>query len=276
MSITVTSELQPTNQDNCPNPEPDDLDCNGLLPEIPKMKSPLIPESTEVEPVTPSPENMDDIPLSKTSYAFEPEMKLQDEDDAGSQKQGSKMETDKNQKPTEIEPGCNVDNVPLPENSHSLEQTSGFQDNDGECKKSLSQKQGNKPGSKATSKKQKPKSTVGENDTHAPLNVDDIPLPKTSYSFDPSQWDDPNFDPFGGKNKVSNSPTLPKASYDFNPDNFDDSLDAFKLTNKISGSGDSERTNDEKIKDEQNKECPLVEERKVRQAPKKSKDIIIT
>lgn len=276
VSITVTSELQPTNQDKCPNPQTDDLDCNGLLPKILKMKSPLIPESTDVEPViTPSPVNMDDIPLSKNPYAFELETKVQDEDDTGSQKPGSKLEPDQNMKPTEPEPGRDLDDVPLPENLHSLEQTSGFQDNDGECKKSPNQKRGNKPGSKSTSKKQKPKATVGENDTHTPLNVDDIPLPKTSYNFDPSQWDDPNFDPFGGKNKVRNSPTVPKASYDFIPDNVDDSLDAFKPSKKISESGDSERTNDEKI-EEESKESPLVAERKVRQAPKKSKDKIIT
>ncbi|MCJ8742691.1 hypothetical protein PDJAM_G00085340 [Pangasius djambal] len=276
VSITVTSEPKLTNQDNCPKPETDDLDCNSLLPEIPKMKSPLISESTEVETVTPSPVNVDDIPLPKKTYTFEPEKELQDEDDGGSQKQGSKMENDIKQKPIETELGCDVDDVPLPENSHSLEQTSEFQDSNRECKKSPSQKRGNKPGTKPTSKKQKPKATVVENDTHTPLNVDDIPLPKTSYSFDPSQWDDPNFDPFGGKNKVCNSQTLPKASYDFNPDNFDDSVDAFKPSNKITGSGDSERTNDEKTKEEQNKGHPLVDERKVRQSPKKSKDKIIT
>ncbi|MCI4388463.1 hypothetical protein PGIGA_G00086320 [Pangasianodon gigas] len=276
VSITVTSELKLANQDNGPKPETNDLDCNSLLLEIPKMKSPLIPESTEVETVTPSPVNVDDIPLPKKTYTFEPEKELQDEDDAGSQKQGSKTENDIKQKPIETEPGCDVDDVPLPENSHSLEQMSEFQDNNRECKKSLSQKRGNKPGTKPTSKKQKPKATVVENDTHTPLNVDEIPLPKTSYNFDPSQWDDPNFDPFGGKNKVRNSPTLPKASYDFNPDNFDDSQDAFKPSNKITGSSDSERTNDEKTKEDENKGHPLVDERKVRQSPKKSKDKIIT
>ncbi|XP_034168555.2 transforming acidic coiled-coil-containing protein 1 isoform X2 [Pangasianodon hypophthalmus] len=276
VSITVTSELKLANQDNGPKPETNDLDCNSLLPEIPKMKSPLIPESTEVETVTPSPVNVDDIPLPKKTYTFEPEKELQVEDDAGSQKQGSKTENDIKEKPTETEPGCDVDDVPLPENSYSLEQTSEFQDNNRECKKSPSQKRGKKPGTKPTSKKQKPKAMVVENDTHTSLNVDEIPLPKTSYNFDPSQWDDPNFDPFGGKNKVRNSPTLPQASYDFNPDNFDDSQDAFKPSNKITGSGDSERTNDEKTKEDENKGHPLMDERNVRQSPKKSKDKIIT
>lgn len=272
MSITVSSVPQLTKQGNCPKPDTDDLDCNSPIQEIPKMKSPLIPESTVVEPVTPSPVNPGDIPLPKKSCTLEP----QDEDDAGFQKQGRKSETDKTLKPVEAEPGCDVDSVPLPENIHSSEQMSEFQDNHGECKKSPSQKRGSKPGTKLASKKQKPKATVGENDTHTPLNVDDIPLPKTSYSFDPSQWDDPNFDPFGGKNKVRNSSALPNASYDLNPENIDDSLDAIKPSNKIAGSGGSERTSDEKTKEKQNEELPLVEEKKVRQAPKKSKDKIIT
>lgn len=273
MSLAVTSEPKPTNQDIYPKPDTDDLDCNSLRLEVPKMKSPLIPEPTEV---TPNPVNMDEIPLPKKTYTFEPEAKLQDEDDAGSHTQGRKMETDETLRPVGTEPGCNVEDDPLPENSHSSEQISEFQDNHGECKKSPARRRGNKPVSNFASKKQKPKTTLGESDTHTPPNMDDIPLPKTSYNFDPCQWDDPNFDPFGGKNKVRNSPTLKKESHDFNPDNFDDSLDAFKPSNKITGSGDSEGTNDEKTKEEQNKERPLVEEKKVRQSAKKSTDKIIT
>lgn len=272
VSFTVTSELKRSNQDNSPKPDTDDLTCNSLLPEISKMKSPLIPESTAVEPVTPTPVNVDDIPLPKKSYTFEPETKLQDKEDAGSQKQGSKTETVENKKQTETELGRDIVDVPLPENSTSFEQTSQIQNDDKEQKKS----RGNKSGPKPTSEKQKPKSTDGENDLNAPLNVDDIPLPKTSHNFDPSQWDDPDFDPFGGKTKVGNSPKRPKASHSFNPDNFSDSLDAFHPPNKIVESGDSEITSHEKTKEEQNIECPLVEERKVRQSPKKSRDKIIT
>ncbi|XP_058267507.1 transforming acidic coiled-coil-containing protein 1 isoform X4 [Hemibagrus wyckioides] len=270
LSITVTSEPKLTNQDQCQKPDTDDSDCNAILPEIPKMKSPLIPESTVMEPVTPSPVNVDDIPLPKKSYTFEAETNLQDEDDAESLKQGSK--TVQNQEPAGTEPGRETDDVPLPENSHDSEQTSQVQ----ERKKSPSQKRGNKPGNKLASKKQKPKATVAENDTDTPLNVDDIPLPKKSYNFDPSQWDDPDFDPFGGKNKARNSPKLPKASYNFSPDNFDDSPDAFKPSNKIVESDDSERASDEKMKEDHSKEHPLVEEKKVRQSPKKNKDKIIT
>ncbi|KAM9456291.1 transforming acidic coiled-coil-containing protein 1 isoform 2-T2 [Clarias gariepinus] len=275
-SFAVTSVPKLSTQNNCPRPDLDDLDCNSLLPEIPKMKSPLIPESTEMEPVTHSSVDLDDIPLPKKSHAYQPDTKHLDDDEAGSQKQRSTMEADENQTSSENEPGHDLSDVPLPDPSHGLKQTSEIQDADVECKKSPSQKRGNKPGTKPTSKKQKPKAMVEENDTQAHLNVDDIPIPKTSYSFDPSQWDDPNFDPFGGKNKVGNSPTRTKPSHDFNQDNFDDSLDAFKSSNKIVGSSGSETTSDEKKKWEQKKERPLSEERKVRQSSKKSKDQIIT
>ncbi|KAF5892771.1 transforming acidic coiled-coil-containing protein 1-like isoform X2, partial [Clarias magur] len=276
-SIAVTSVPKLSTQNNCPKPDLDDLDCNSLLPEVSKMKSSLIPESTEMEPVTHSSVDLDDIPLPKKSHAFQPDTKHLDDEEPGSQKQGSKTEAEENQTSAENEPGRDPSDVPLPDHSHSLNsQTSEIQDADVECKKSPSQKRGNKPGTKPTSKKQKPKAMVEEIDTQAHVNVDDIPIPKTSYSFDPSQWDDPNFDPFGGKNKVGNPPTRTKPSCDFNPDNFDDSLDAFKSSNKIVGSSDSETPSDEKIKDEQKKERPLSGERKVRQSPKKSKDKIIT
>ncbi|MEQ2187270.1 hypothetical protein GOODEAATRI_002936 [Goodea atripinnis] len=39
-------------------------------------------------------------------------------------------------------------------------------------------------------------------DSSVPLNLDDVPIPKTgTYNFDPSQWDDPNFNPFGSNSK---------------------------------------------------------------------------
>ncbi|XP_063304480.1 transforming acidic coiled-coil-containing protein 1 isoform X3 [Pelobates fuscus] len=56
---------------------------------------------------------------------------------------------------------------------------------------------------------------------------DEPPIPKTSYNFDPSQWDDPNFNPFGGKSALHSSPTLPKASNRFNKEPIDDNTDSF-------------------------------------------------
>ncbi|KAK7148508.1 hypothetical protein R3I93_012748 [Phoxinus phoxinus] len=62
---------------------------------------------------------------------------------------------------------------------------------------------------------------------------DDIPIPKASYNFDPSKWDDPNFNPFSSSTGVPNSPHLSKGSYSFDTDSFDDSIDPFKSSNNM-------------------------------------------
>uniref|UniRef100_A0A3B5MQX5 Transforming, acidic coiled-coil containing protein 1 n=1 Tax=Xiphophorus couchianus TaxID=32473 RepID=A0A3B5MQX5_9TELE len=93
-------------------------------------------------------------------------------------------------------------------------------------------------------------------DSSAPLNLDDVPIPKTgTYNFDPSQWDDPNFNPFGSNSKVSSSPVLPKGSYSFDPDNFDDqqgSIDPFKASKSLNNEDLSSSTAqpETKVKDQ--------------------------
>ncbi|CAJ1051550.1 transforming acidic coiled-coil-containing protein 1 isoform X1 [Xyrichtys novacula] len=117
-----------------------------------------------------------------------------------------------------------------------------------------------------------PEPALPVSDSAAPLNLDDVPIPKTgSYNFDPSQWDDPNFNPFGSNSKMESSPELPKLSYNFDPDNFDDSVDPFKPSKSLS-------------KEETSNSAPQPEksvrdggkqtagEKKVRQIPKKSKE----
>ncbi|KAM9312027.1 transforming acidic coiled-coil-containing protein 1 [Gastrophryne carolinensis] len=60
-------------------------------------------------------------------------------------------------------------------------------------------------------------------------DVDDIPLSGSSYNADPSQWDDPNFNPFEGKSGLSSSTTIIKAPSGFNGILDDDeSLDLHK------------------------------------------------
>ncbi|CAB1338672.1 unnamed protein product, partial [Coregonus sp. 'balchen'] len=57
-----------------------------------------------------------------------------------------------------------------------------------------------------------------------PVTVpDDVPVPKASYIFDPTQWDDPNINPFGSNAGIPISPKLNKPSYSFDPDAFHDS-----------------------------------------------------
>ncbi|XP_067908939.1 uncharacterized protein [Heterodontus francisci] len=71
---------------------------------------------------------------------------------------------------------------------------------------------------------------------HSTADPDDIPIPKTTYSFDPAKWDDPNFNPFNSNVQVPNSPKLPHASSSFDIDNCDNTVDPFKTSTKISGS----------------------------------------
>lgn len=121
-----------------------------------------------------------------------------------------------------------------------------------------------------------PQPALPETDSPAPLNLDDVPIPKTgAYNFDPSKWDDPDFNPFGSNSKVSNSPVLPKGSYTFDPDNFDNSLDPFKPSKSLSTeeSSSTAKQTEKKVPD---KGQQKAEEKKVRQIPRKSKDRAVT
>ncbi|XP_054877392.1 transforming acidic coiled-coil-containing protein 1-like isoform X2 [Poeciliopsis prolifica] len=113
-------------------------------------------------------------------------------------------------------------------------------------------------------------------DSSAPLNLDDVPIPKTgTYNFDPSQWDDPNFNPFGSNSKVSSSPVLPKGSYSFDPDNFDDSTDPFKASKSLNNEDLSSSTSqpETKVKDQcKQKARQTPGEKKAKQLPKKNKE----
>lgn len=111
-------------------------------------------------------------------------------------------------------------------------------------------------------------------DSSAPLNLDDVPIPKAgTYNFDPSKWDDPNFNPFGS-NTLGNSPVLPKGSYSFDPENFDDSIDPFKSSKPLRSNEDSSCSVSQaetKVKNESKPKARQAE-KKTRQIPKKSKD----
>ncbi|XP_077092961.1 uncharacterized protein tacc2 isoform X6 [Siphateles boraxobius] len=102
---------------------------------------------------------------------------------------------------------------------------------------------GKKPGAKMPIRKPKlgikkappPQTERLDNSPVPALSNDnvDIPIPKASYNFDPSKWDDPNFNPFSSSSGVPNSPHLSKGSYSFDPDSFDDSIDTSKLSNNM-------------------------------------------
>ncbi|XP_036402602.1 transforming acidic coiled-coil-containing protein 2 isoform X4 [Megalops cyprinoides] len=104
-------------------------------------------------------------------------------------------------------------------------------------------KLGKKPGAKMPLRKPKigakkaPPPPVEQLDNAPPQSSDDIPIPpKASYNFDPSKWDDPNFNPFSSGGGIPNSPGMSQPSYDFDPDNYDDAVDPFKPSNKMGNS----------------------------------------
>lgn len=121
-----------------------------------------------------------------------------------------------------------------------------------------------------------PEPALPVSDSSAPLNLDDIPIPKTgTYNFDPSQWDDPNFNPFGSNSTTSSSPVLPKGSYSFDQDNFNESADPFKPSKTLSTEDSPSNTPqpEKKVTDGGHQKAgPPAREKKVRQIPKKSKE----
>ncbi|CAL8381086.1 unnamed protein product [Boreogadus saida] len=111
-----------------------------------------------------------------------------------------------------------------------------------------------------------------------PGSLDDVPIPKSKNTFDPSQWDDPDFNPFGSNSAVGSSPTPPKSSYQFDPDNFDDSVDPFKpskgLSNEEPTVGAPPPEN--KVTEVAKEKATPQPEKKVRQLPKKNKERSVT
>uniref|UniRef100_A0A673H119 Transforming acidic coiled-coil-containing protein 1-like n=1 Tax=Sinocyclocheilus rhinocerous TaxID=307959 RepID=A0A673H119_9TELE len=240
--------------------------------------APLVRQSSSLKPRPPSlkvkaplngvdPNEVDDNPpiLPKGSYKFDPDQF--DDTINPFATEGSKLQ---NSSPA----NASIPKTELMDKMPAQPVMLEFGLDDAEAKRPPPKKSGKKTSNKlTTSKKQRPKAaetaapppeTSSEQDQPPsenvdPLSVDDIPIPKQSYNFDPSQWDDPNFNPFGGNNKRSNSPTLPKASNNFDPDNFD-SIDPFKPSKTLGGS-DTIKPTTEKLTDKHKPEG-TVEQRK--------------
>ncbi|XP_036590133.1 transforming acidic coiled-coil-containing protein 2 isoform X3 [Trichosurus vulpecula] len=101
---------------------------------------------------------------------------------------------------------------------------------------------GKKPVAKMPLRRPKTKKTVEKLDnapaspTKSPVDPNEIPISKGSYTFDIDKWDDPNFNPFSSTTKIQESPKLPQQTYNFDADICDDSIDPFKTSSKISSS----------------------------------------
>ncbi|XP_053319022.1 transforming acidic coiled-coil-containing protein 1 isoform X2 [Spea bombifrons] len=99
-----------------------------------------------------------------------------------------------------------------------------------------------KLGSKLPSKKQKDTAnkTTGLEQLDKSAEVlsssvdpENLPIPKSTYNFDPSQWDDPNFNPFGGNSAL---PSSPKGSRRFNKEHGDQPLENHTPSKTLSSS----------------------------------------
>ncbi|XP_048474581.1 transforming acidic coiled-coil-containing protein 1 isoform X2 [Rhincodon typus] len=141
---------------------------------------------------------------------------------------------------------------------------------------------GKKPGSKSGGKKQrtavvKASASEDKDDSSSTTNFDDIPIPKKSYNFDSSQWDDPNFNPFGSASGLQNSPTQPKASYTFDPDCLD-SVDPFKPTKTLTNTSEPPTPSEPETArtEEPTLEGAPDEEKTTKELPKKTKPRVIT
>ncbi|XP_074446345.1 transforming acidic coiled-coil-containing protein 2 isoform X4 [Larus michahellis] len=103
-------------------------------------------------------------------------------------------------------------------------------------------KAGKKPGAKMPLRRPKTKKSVEKLDnapttpTKSPVDPNEIPITKGSYTFDIDKWDDPNFNPFSSSTKMQESPKLPQQTYSFEPDMCEDSIDPFKSSSKIASS----------------------------------------
>ncbi|XP_048874741.1 transforming acidic coiled-coil-containing protein 1-like isoform X2 [Brienomyrus brachyistius] len=222
----------------------------------------------------------DEIPISKSSYNFDPDLY---NDSINPFNTGSS-------KVRNSPPPCSVNTGEaevagdLPLDAKPVAMEFGVEDNGeiGVAKKPIAQrKPGKKPSSKVTPKRQKPKPVVPAPESapepSAPTSLDEVPIPETSYNPDPSQWDDPNFNPFGGNSRMSGSPVLPKGSYSFDPNNFDDSVDPFKPSKNMAVVAPTSMTKRPDNELESRKvELPLEEEVKGSQSPKKNKGRMIT
>ncbi|XP_062307961.1 transforming acidic coiled-coil-containing protein 2 isoform X3 [Osmerus eperlanus] len=189
----------------------------------------------------------------------------------------SKLECPLSSLPTceaSVVPGIDVEVKPCSEVELNPVISENGLGNDG-ASKPLPKRFGKKPLSKLPSKKQmtqtsKPTSesiTVQVSELSVSQSLNDIPIQKSSYNCDPSQWDDPNFNPFGGSNKVNSSPMPPKGSYSFDPERFDESIDPFKPSKTLD--------NEVSSKAPHSQEKPVIHPpEEIKACPKKRKDKI--
>ncbi|XP_007665581.2 transforming acidic coiled-coil-containing protein 1 isoform X2 [Ornithorhynchus anatinus] len=225
-------------------------------------------------------------PLHKASYPFNPDNFDENTNPFG--REDAKIQNSPpsaKKVPTTSSGGTDDSGVELQEDSGSSPLKMEFDFPEGaenpEAKAAPAKKLGRKLVSKLTPRRQKEgigRPPCGE--VTAGTTKEEV-LPKGTSKLDPTQWDDPNFNSFGVKSTLQNSPPLPKGSYHFDPDNFDDSIDPFKPTNSLTNtepadfcSNASHHVNE--ILDSQPYEVQGEDMKKGKASPKKAKSRLIT
>uniref|UniRef100_A0A2K5SBA5 Transforming acidic coiled-coil containing protein 1 n=1 Tax=Cebus imitator TaxID=2715852 RepID=A0A2K5SBA5_CEBIM len=237
VTLEASTEADLKAGNSCPEPVPSRRSKLRKPKPVPLRKKAIGGEFSDADAA------VEGTPLPKASYHFSPEEL--DENTSSSLLRGARFQksppdlketsstlgSDTND--SGVEPGEELRSLPL-----KLEFDFTEDVGNAEARKALPRKPGRKPGSKLTPKIQKDgiSKSAGVEQTTDPV-ARDGPLSQASSKLDPSQWDNPSFNPFGSHSILQNSPPLSsEGSYHFDPDNSDESMDPFKPTTTLTSS----------------------------------------
>uniref|UniRef100_A0A2K6S4T6 Transforming acidic coiled-coil containing protein 1 n=1 Tax=Saimiri boliviensis boliviensis TaxID=39432 RepID=A0A2K6S4T6_SAIBB len=237
VTLEASTEADLKAGNSCPEPVPSRRSKLRKPKPVPLRKKAIGGEFSDADAA------MEGTPLPKASYHFSPEEL--DENTSSSLLGGARFQKsppDLKETPSTLGSDTNDSGVELGEELRSLPLKLEFDFTEdvgnAEARKALPRKPGRKPGSKLTPKIQKDgiSKSAGVEQPTDPV-ARDGPLSQASSKLDPSQWDNPSFNPFGSHSILQNSPPLSsEGSYHFDPDNSDESMDPFKPTTTLTSS----------------------------------------
>ncbi|XP_039610935.1 transforming acidic coiled-coil-containing protein 2-like isoform X3 [Polypterus senegalus] len=158
----------------------------------------------------------------------------------------------------------------------------GIQENIVTPKKLIKKPGGKMPPKKLKSGSKKPSAIerLDSTSSEQSANFDEMPLPRFSYDFDPSKWDDPNFNPFSSGDKMTNSPKFSHKTYSFESESYDDSFSLSIKTGNSTNTSFEVPSNDNELdglddtnknKSTKKKKAPLKTNTfRVKKSPKRS------
>ncbi|XP_043112239.1 transforming acidic coiled-coil-containing protein 2-like isoform X5 [Puntigrus tetrazona] len=230
---SISSQLQPV----LPDPVPE-------APAVPDEESP-IPPSASYKWDPDNFENIDPFRTGGSKVANSPVLGRKGDFTLVSETPVA-LEEPRSSSPIKEQP-VNIEEQPIPKRQ-PVRLEFDYSEDSGEAPRNTPPPKnlGKKPGAKMPIRKpklgiKKAPPTQTEHLDNAPVpalsnDIDDIPISKGSYNFDPNKWDDPNFNPFSSNTGIPNSPGLSRGSYSFDSDSFDGSMDPFKSSNKMENS----------------------------------------